>query len=178
LRSSQDATAAIILAEENVVMAKGAKQELFAQVQKLQESQHRQTEVLGDLLTSTDFGLLTMVLNDTMPSGQAWLDLLDLPGSYSRLIRNLREPTPHHTPNTPPPIQCNTIALNHHNTLNIFYHPLLALASHPTHSLLWPTVFTRTDPHLPPPLPLPLPLRQERQQTARQEERQERQDPA
>jgi hypothetical protein len=50
LRSSQDATAAMILAEENVVMAK-VNQELRAQVQQLQENQRRQTEVLNGLLT-------------------------------------------------------------------------------------------------------------------------------
>ena len=38
MRSSQDATAALILAEENVVMAK-ANQELRAQVQQLQANQ-------------------------------------------------------------------------------------------------------------------------------------------
>ncbi len=58
MRSSQDATAALILAEENVVMAK-ANQELRAQVQQLQADQRRQTEVLNGLLTNTDFGLPT-----------------------------------------------------------------------------------------------------------------------
>jgi hypothetical protein len=67
LRSSQDATAALILAEENVVMAK-ANQELRAQVQQLQAYQRRQTEVLNGLLTNTDFGLPTKLLNDAMPS--------------------------------------------------------------------------------------------------------------
>jgi hypothetical protein len=60
MRSSQDATAAMILAEENVVMAK-ANQELRAQVQQLQADQRRQTEVLNGLLTNTDFGLPTTV---------------------------------------------------------------------------------------------------------------------
>ncbi len=91
MRSSQDATAAMILAEENVVMAK-ANQELRAQVQQLEADQRRQTEVLNGLLTNTDLGLPTTVLNDAMPSGQALLDLLDLPGHYARLIGNLREP--------------------------------------------------------------------------------------
>jgi hypothetical protein len=81
----------MILAEENVVMAR-TNQELRAQVEQLPENQRRQTEVLSGFLTSTDFGLSTMVLNDAMPSGQALLDLLDLPGNYSRLIGNLREP--------------------------------------------------------------------------------------
>jgi hypothetical protein len=91
MRSSQDATAAMILAEENVVMAK-ANQELRAQVQQLQADQRRQTEVLSGLLIDTAFGLPSTVLNDAMPSGKALLDLLDLPGHYSRLIGNLREP--------------------------------------------------------------------------------------
>jgi hypothetical protein len=91
MRSSQDATAAMILAEENVVVAK-ANQELRTQVQQLQADQRRQTEVLNGLLTYTAFGLPSTVLNDAMPSGQALLDLLDLPGHYSRLIRNLHEP--------------------------------------------------------------------------------------
>ncbi len=88
LRSSQDATAAMILAEENVVMAK-ANQELRAQVQQLQENQRRQPEVCNGLLTSTDFGLSSTVLNDAIPSGCTGIaDLLDLPGNYSRLIGN------------------------------------------------------------------------------------------
>jgi hypothetical protein len=86
LRSSQDATAAMILAEVQQF------QELRAQVQQLQENQRRQTEVLNGLLTSTDFGLPTKILSNAIPSGQALLDLLDLPGKYSRLIGNLREP--------------------------------------------------------------------------------------
>jgi hypothetical protein len=81
----------MILAEENVVMAK-ANQELRTQVQQVQANQRRQTEVLNGLLTDTAFGLPTTVLNDAMPSGQILLDLLDLPGHYSRLIGNLREP--------------------------------------------------------------------------------------
>ncbi len=81
----------MVLAGENVVMAK-ANQELRTQVQQLQANQRRQTEVLNGLPTDTAFGLPTTVLNDAMPSGQALLDLLDLPGHYSRLIGNLREP--------------------------------------------------------------------------------------
>ncbi len=91
MRSSQDATAAMILAEENVVMAK-ANQELRAQVQQLQENLRRQTEVLDGLLTDTAFGLPSTVLSDAVPSGQALPDLLDLPGHCSRLIGNLHEP--------------------------------------------------------------------------------------
>jgi hypothetical protein len=72
MRSSQDATAAMILAEENVVMAK-TNQELRTQVQQLQVNQRRQTEVLNGFLTDTAFGLPTKVLNDAMPSGQTIL---------------------------------------------------------------------------------------------------------
>ncbi len=68
LRSSQDATAAMILAEDNVVMAK-ANQEIRAQVQKLQERQRCQTEVMNGLLTSTDFGLPSTVINDARQAG-------------------------------------------------------------------------------------------------------------
>ncbi len=40
----------------------------------------------------SDFGLPSTVLPDALPSGQALLGLLDLPGTYSRLIGGLREP--------------------------------------------------------------------------------------
>ena len=50
----------MILAEENIVMAK-ANQELRAQVQQLQENQRHQTEVLDGLLTDTAFGLPSTV---------------------------------------------------------------------------------------------------------------------
>jgi hypothetical protein len=95
MRSTQDATAAMILAEENVVMAK-VNQELRAQVQQLQDDQRRQTEVLNGLLASMDFGLPTTVLNDAMPSGQALLDHLDLRlGRVRNLpIRRRRRPPP------------------------------------------------------------------------------------
>ncbi len=46
----------MILAEENVVMAK-VNQELRAQVQELQENQRRQTEVLNGLLTAESIQL-------------------------------------------------------------------------------------------------------------------------
>jgi hypothetical protein len=81
----------MILAEGSVVIAK-ANQELRTQVQQLQADQRRQTEVLNGLLTDAAFGLPTTVLNDSVPSGQTFLDLLDLPGHYSRLIGNLCEP--------------------------------------------------------------------------------------
>jgi hypothetical protein len=59
---------------------------------ELNERQRKQTETLERLLANSDFGLPTTVLNEVLPSGQALLDLLDLPGIYSRLIRGLRGP--------------------------------------------------------------------------------------
>jgi hypothetical protein len=91
IRSSQDSTAAMIFAEENVVLAK-ANAELSARMQELNGRQRKQSEILGGLLTATDFGLPSTVLNEALPSEQALLGLLDLPGTYSRLIGELREP--------------------------------------------------------------------------------------
>ena len=91
LRSSQDSTAAMILAEENIVLAK-ANSELAERMQQLNDRQRKQTEVLSGLLTTTDFGLSSTVLQDAVPKSQTLLDLLDLPGIYSRLIGELREP--------------------------------------------------------------------------------------
>jgi hypothetical protein len=91
VRSSQDSTAAIILAEDNVVLAK-VNAELSARMQELNGRQRKQSEILGGLLTATDFGLPSTVLNDALPNGQALLGLLDLPVTYSRLIEELREP--------------------------------------------------------------------------------------
>ncbi len=90
-RSSQDATAVMILAEENVVLAR-ANGELSEQMTKLNERQRKQTETLESLLKASDFGLATTVLNEILPSGQTLLDLLDSLGIYSRLIGGLREP--------------------------------------------------------------------------------------
>jgi hypothetical protein len=91
MRSSQDSTAAMILVGENVVLAK-VNADLSARMQELQGRQRKQTEILGGLLTNADFGLPLTVLPDALPSGQALLGLLDLPGTYSRLIGGLREP--------------------------------------------------------------------------------------
>ena len=91
LRSSQDSTAAMILAEENVVLAK-ANSELAVTTQQLNSRQRKQTEVLSGLLTTTDFGLPTTVLHEAVPKSQTLLELLDLPGIYSRLIGELKEP--------------------------------------------------------------------------------------
>jgi hypothetical protein len=84
-RSSQDATAAMILAEENVVLAR-ANSELLEHMAKLNSRQRKQTELLETLLVNSDFGLSSSVLKEVLPDGQALLDVLDLPGIYSRLI--------------------------------------------------------------------------------------------
>ena len=91
LRSSQDSTAAMILADENVVLAK-ANSELAERMQQLNDRQRKQTEVLFGLLTTTDFGLPTTVLHEAVPKSQTLLELLDLPGIYPRLIGELKEP--------------------------------------------------------------------------------------
>ena len=91
LRSSQDSTAAMILAEENIVLAR-ANSELAERMNLLSGRQRKQTEILSGLLTTTDFGLPSTVLHDAVPNSQALLELLDLPGTYSRLIGELREP--------------------------------------------------------------------------------------
>jgi hypothetical protein len=92
-RSSQDATAAMILAEENVVLAR-ANGELSEHMTKLNARQRKQTETLESLLANSDFGLATTMLNEFLPGGQTLLDLLDLPETYSRLIGGLRGPVP------------------------------------------------------------------------------------
>jgi hypothetical protein len=91
MRSSKDSTAAMILAEENVVLAK-VNSDLYARMQELQERQQKQTEILSSLLTNADFGLPSTVLPEALPNGRALLDLLDLPGVYSKLIGGIREP--------------------------------------------------------------------------------------
>ena len=91
LRSSQDTTAAMILAEENIVLAK-ANSELAEKIQQLNGRQRKQTEVLSGLLTATDFGLSSTVLQEAVPKSQTLFELLDLPGICSRLIGDLREP--------------------------------------------------------------------------------------
>jgi hypothetical protein len=83
----------MILAEENVVLAR-ANSELLEHVAKLNSRQWKQTELLETLLVNSDFGLSSSVLKEALPSGQALLDLLDLPGIYSRLIGGIRGPVP------------------------------------------------------------------------------------
>ncbi len=92
-RSSEDATAAMVLAEENVVSAR-ANSELREHMTRLNSRQRKQTESLEALLVDSDFGLTSSVINEALPSGQALLDLLDLPGIYFRLIGEIRETVP------------------------------------------------------------------------------------
>ena len=81
----------MILAEENIVLAR-ANSELAEKMNLLNNRQRKQTEILGGLLTTTDFGMPSTVLHEAVPNSQALLKLLDLPGVYSRLIGELREP--------------------------------------------------------------------------------------
>ncbi len=69
----------MILSEENVVSAK-ANSELAKKMHQLNDRQRKQTEILNRRLTSTDFGLPSTILQDTLPNSQTLLDLLDLPG--------------------------------------------------------------------------------------------------
>jgi hypothetical protein len=80
----------MILAEENIVLAK-ANSELAEKMHQLNNRQRKQTEVLSGLLTTTDFGLPSTVLREAVPKSQTLLELLDLPGVYSRFIGELRE---------------------------------------------------------------------------------------
>jgi hypothetical protein len=73
------------------VLAK-VNSDLYARMQDLQERHRKQTEILSGLLTNADFGLPSTVLPEALPSGRALLDLLDLPGVYSKLIGGIREP--------------------------------------------------------------------------------------
>ncbi len=81
----------MILAEENAVLERD-NSELAEKTNLLSGHQRKQTEILSGLLTTTDFGLPSTVLHEVVPNSQALLDLLDLPGIYSRLIGDLREP--------------------------------------------------------------------------------------
>jgi hypothetical protein len=75
LRSSQDSTAAMILAEENIVLAK-ANSELAEKMQQLNSRQRKQTEVLSGLLTTTNFGLSSTVLQEAVPKSQTLFEFL------------------------------------------------------------------------------------------------------
>jgi hypothetical protein len=65
----EDATDAMILAEENVVLAR-ANGELSEHMLKFNERQRKQTKILGSLLASSDFGMPSTVLNEALPNGQ------------------------------------------------------------------------------------------------------------
>ncbi len=67
MRSSKDSTAAMIPAEENVVLAK-VNSDLYARMEELQERHRKQTEILSGLLTNADFGLPSSVLPEALPN--------------------------------------------------------------------------------------------------------------
>jgi hypothetical protein len=91
-RSSQDASAAMTLAEENVVLAQ-ANRELHECMQKLHERQRQQTTTLNDLTANLRFGTNDTQTPEIFPTGKELLELVDLPGVYYRLIGDLRATT-------------------------------------------------------------------------------------
>ncbi len=91
-RSSRDASAAMTLAEENVVLAQ-ANRELHVSMQKLHERQCRQTTTLNDLTANLGFGTKDTQTPEFFSNGKELLELVCLPGVYSRLIGDLRETT-------------------------------------------------------------------------------------
>ena len=88
-RSSQDATAAMTLAEENVVLAQ-ANRELHECMQKLHERQRQQTTTLNGLTANLGLGTNDTQTPEMFSNGKELLELFDLPGVYSRLVGDLR----------------------------------------------------------------------------------------
>ncbi len=82
----------MILAEENVVLAQ-ANRELHESVQKLHERQRKQTTTLNDLTANLGFGTKDTLTPEIFTYGKDLLKLVDLPGTYSRLIGDLRATT-------------------------------------------------------------------------------------
>ncbi len=91
-RSSHDASAAMTLAEENVVLAQ-ANRELHESVPKLHEHQRQQTTTLNGLTANFSFGTKDTQTPEIFSNGKELLELADLPGVYSRLIGDLRATT-------------------------------------------------------------------------------------
>jgi len=91
-RSSQDATAAMTLAEENVVLAQ-ANRELHEYMQKLHERQRQQITTLNGLTANLGLGTNDTQTPEIFSNGKELLELFDLPGVYSRLIGDLRAST-------------------------------------------------------------------------------------
>jgi hypothetical protein len=89
LRCSQDASAAMTLAEENVVLAQ-ANRELHASMQELHERQRQQTATLNGLTANLGLGTNDTQTPEIFTNGKDLLKLVDLPGIYSRLIGDLR----------------------------------------------------------------------------------------
>ena len=92
VRSSHDASAAMTLAEENVVLAQ-ANRELRESMKKLHERQRQQTTTLNGLTANLGFGTKDTQTPEIFSNGKELLDLVDLPGVYSRLIGDLRSTT-------------------------------------------------------------------------------------
>ena len=88
-RCSQDASAAMTLAEENVVLAQ-ANRELHESMQRLHERQRQQTTTLDGLTANLGFGTNDTQTPEIFTNGKDLLNLVDLPGVYSRLIGDLR----------------------------------------------------------------------------------------
>jgi hypothetical protein len=91
-RSSHDASAAMTLAEENVVLAQ-ANRELHESMQKLHERQRQQTTTLNGLTANVGFGTKDTLTPENFSNGKELLELVDLPGICSRLIGDLRAAT-------------------------------------------------------------------------------------
>ena len=92
MRCSRDASAAMTLAEENVVLAQ-ANRELRESMQKLHSRQRQQTNTLEGLAANLGLGTNDTLTPDIFDNGKDLLNLVDLPGIYSRLIGDLRAPT-------------------------------------------------------------------------------------
>jgi hypothetical protein len=88
-RSSHDASAAMTLAEENVVLAQ-ANLELHECMRKLHARQRQQTTTLNGLTANLGLGTNDTQTPEIFSNGKELLELVDLPGVYSRLIGDLR----------------------------------------------------------------------------------------
>jgi hypothetical protein len=73
------------LAEENVVLAQ-ANRELHESMKKLHERQRQQTTTLNGLTANLGFGTKDTQTPEIFSNGKELLELVDLPGVYSRLI--------------------------------------------------------------------------------------------
>ncbi len=92
LRCSQDASAAMTLAEENVVLAQ-ANRELHTIMQQIHGRQRQQTTTLNDITANLGFGNKDTLTPEIFSNGKELLELVNLPGVYSTLIGDLRATT-------------------------------------------------------------------------------------